>query len=283
MNSDASHQLSLQTDLRQALKNGQLSLHYQPKLDSRTGRIRSAEALLRWQHPERGPVPPAVFIPVAERFGLIQELGHWVIEEACRQLRSWDERGLHLRVAINLSVHQLRQDDLVDRIAAALERHRIDASRLLCEITESMAMEDTQATQRALDGLGRLGVYLSIDDFGTGHSSLSYLRKLPARQLKIDKSFIHDLDADRDARAVVDAVIRLAHALDLSVVAEGVETAAQRDILVELQCDELQGYLIARPLPPDQLMAWTTDQRPPGAPAFSASVFGSAEAPRHAA
>ncbi|MCR5881501.1 bifunctional diguanylate cyclase/phosphodiesterase [Rhizobacter sp. J219] len=283
MNSDALHQLSLQTDLRQALKNGQLSLHYQPKLDSHSGRIHSAEALLRWQHPERGPVPPTVFIAVAERFGLIQELGNWVIEEACRQLRCWDDHGLHLRVAINLSVHQLRQDDLVDRIAAALERHRIDASRLLCEITESMAMEDTQATQRALDGLGRLGVYLSIDDFGTGHSSLSYLRKLPARQLKIDKSFIHDLDTDRDARAVVDAVIKLAHALDLSVVAEGVETEAQRDILVELQCDELQGYLIARPLPPEQLMAWTTDQRPANAPAFSASVFGDDEPHRHAA
>ena len=277
MNSDASQQLSLQSELRQALKAGQLSLHYQPKLERDSGRIHGAEALLRWRHPERGLVPPSDFIPVAERFGLIQDLGNWVIEEACRQLRAWDDAGLHMRVAINLSVHQLRQDDLVDRIAASLARHRIDASRLLCEITESMAMEDTQATQRALDGLGRLGVYLSIDDFGTGHSSLSYLRKLPARQLKIDRSFIHDLDGSRDARAVVDAVIKLAHALELNVVAEGVETEAQRDILFDLQCDELQGFLIARPMPPEQLMSWAEGRRPANAPRFSPSVFDEGE------
>ncbi|MGY4829695.1 putative bifunctional diguanylate cyclase/phosphodiesterase [Sphaerotilaceae bacterium SBD11-9] len=274
MNSDASQQLALQSDLRKALKSGQLSLHYQPKLDRRSGRIHGVEALLRWKHPEQGFVSPAVFIPVAERFGLIQDLGDWVIEEACRQMRAWEDLDLRLRVAINLSAHQLRQDDLVERIGNALARHRIDASRLLCEITESVAMEDTQTTQRALDGLGRLGVFLSIDDFGTGHSSLSYLRQLPARQLKIDRSFISDLASSRDARAVVDAVIKLAHALELSVVAEGVETADQRDILFSLQCDELQGYLIARPMPPEQLAAWAEGQRQAESPAFSITVLG---------
>ncbi|MET0333373.1 MAG: EAL domain-containing protein [Rhizobacter sp.] len=276
MNSGAAQLLGLQADLRRALKEGQLSLHYQPKMDGKTGRFRSAEALMRWTHPVQGPVSPAVFIPVAERFGLINELGNWVIQEACRQLRAWEDQGLHLRVAINLSVHQLRQDDLVARIGDALANHRIDPSRLLCEITESIAMEDIQATQLAFEGLGKLGVFLSIDDFGTGHSSLSYLRKLPARQLKIDRSFIQDLATSRDARAVVDAVIKLAHALELSVVAEGVETTAQQAILLQLGCDELLGFLLARPLRADRLLAWAQGERPDGSPHFSPTVWDDA-------
>ncbi|HEX2010542.1 MAG TPA: bifunctional diguanylate cyclase/phosphodiesterase [Roseateles sp.] len=273
MDAGASEQLTLQNDLRDALQRGQLTLHYQPKFDSRRSQLRGVEALLRWQHPSLGEVAPAVFIPVAERFGLINTLGAWVIEEACRQMRAWIDQGLRMRVAINLSVHQLRQPDLAQRVESALQRNRIDASMLLCEITESVAMEDIAATQRTFDELARIGVFLSIDDFGTGYSSLAYLRQLPARQVKIDRSFIQDLEGSADARAVVDAVIRLAHALDLSVVAEGVETAGQRDILQGLDCDELQGFLFAKAMPPQQLLEWAAGQKPADAPEFSSSMF----------
>ena len=280
MDLGAAEQLGLLNDLRQALHQGQLSLHYQPKFDGRRGQLRGVEALLRWQHPQRGAVPPGLFIPVAERFGLITVLGNWVIDEACRQMRAWLDQGLRMRVAINLSVHQLRQPDLVERIQAALARHRVDAGLLLCEITESVAMEDIGATQHAFEGLARIGVFLSIDDFGTGYSSLAYLRQLPARQLKIDRSFIQDLEASLDARAVVDAVIKLAHALDLSVVAEGVETAGQRDVLLALGCDELQGFLFARAMPAEELSQWAAGRRPAEVPEFSASMFIEEPLPR---
>ena len=273
MDAGAAQQLGLQFDLRQAVAGGQLSLHYQPKFDSRRARLSGVEALLRWQHPLQGNIPPNVFIPIAERSGLINELGNWVIAEACRQMQAWQDQGVHLRVAINLSVHQLRQDDLTNRIARALKDHQVDAAMLLCEITESVAMEDIRTTQQAFEGLSRIGVFLSIDDFGTGYSSLSYLRQLPARQLKIDRSFIHDLETSADARAVVDAVVRLAHALGLSVVAEGVETQGQCSILLQLDCDELQGFLFARPMPADELFAWASGQKPDAAIGFSPSVF----------
>ena len=271
MDIGALEELNLQNDLRHAVELGQLQLYYQPKVDGRDGRLSGVEALLRWNHPERGMILPGVFIPLAERFGLIRGLGDWVIEEACRQIRAWADAGVRLRVAINLSVHQLRQDDLITRIQQALDRYQVEASQLLCEITESVAMEDVKATHRAFDGLGRRGVYLSIDDFGTGYSSLSYLRKLPARQLKIDRSFVKDLEIDSDARAVVDAVVRLAHALGLDVVAEGVECAEQRDILLKLGCDELQGFFFAEPMPADAMLAWANLKRPENAVDFSPS------------
>jgi diguanylate cyclase (GGDEF)-like protein len=273
MNAGALEQLNLQSDLRRALQAGQLSLHYQPKVDARRDRISGVEALMRWQHPERGMVSPAVFIPIAERYGIINELGNWVIDEVCRQMHAWADQGVRMRVAINLSVHQLRQDDIVSRIQQALDHHQVEASQLLCEITESVAMEDIRATQRAFEGLQRIGVYLSIDDFGTGYSSLSTLRQLPARQLKIDRSFVQDLEGSGDARAVVDAVIRLAHALSLRVVAEGVETEGQRDILLSLGCDELQGYFYARPMPAGTLLAWAEGKKPANAVDFAPSVL----------
>jgi diguanylate cyclase (GGDEF)-like protein len=268
----ALEQLSLLNDLRQAIELGQLMLHYQPKVDRR-GRIRGVEALLRWRHPVRGMVSPADFIPVAERFGLIHDLGNWVIDEACRQVRAWADAGLRLRVAINVSAHQLRRNELLSRIEQALARHRVDASQLLCEITESVVMEDVKTTLRVFEALARIGVELSIDDFGTGYSSLAYLRELPARQLKIDRSFVNDLVGSADARAIVDAVIRLAHALGLQVVAEGVETAEQRDVLLSLDCDELQGFFFARPTSAQSLLAWMGDQRPAGTPDFAPSVL----------
>jgi diguanylate cyclase (GGDEF)-like protein len=273
MNDGGVDLLSLQSELRQAIGTGQLTLHYQPKVDGRKGHIRGVEALVRWNHPQRGLLGPGEFIPVAERFGLINALGDWVIQETCRQLREWSRAGAHMRVAINLSVHQLREGSLVTRIQTALQDHGVDPSQLLCEITESVAMEDIVATQRSFEGLARIGVYLSIDDFGTGYSSLSYLRSLPARQLKIDRSFVSDLETSRDARAIVDAVVHLAHAMGLSVVAEGVETEGQRDILLELGCDELQGYFYARPMPANDLLAWTKGHKPEGGVDFSPSTL----------
>lgn len=274
MDAGALEQLSLQNDLRDAIERGQLQLYYQPKVDGEHGQIRGVEALLRWHHPQRGVVSPGVFIPIAERFGLINSVGNWVIDEACRQMRVWADQGLHMRVAINLSMHQLREDDLAERIEKALARNGIEASQMLCEITESVAMEDIKGTQRAFDGLSRIGVFLSIDDFGTGYSSLSYLRQLPARQLKIDRSFVADIETSGDALAIVSAVIRLAHELGLGVVAEGVETKGQRDILLSLGCDELQGYFLARPMPAETLWAWVEGQKPAGAADFSPSVMG---------
>jgi diguanylate cyclase (GGDEF)-like protein len=256
MDAGAVDPLSLQSDLRQAIARGQLSLHYQPKVRGPRAAICGVEALLRWNHPERGMVSPALFIPIAERFGLINSLGDWVVDEACRQMQEWQEAGLRLHVAINLSVHQLRGHAVVDRLARALLRHGIDPDLLMCEITESAAMEDIKVTQGTLEGLRRIGTSLSIDDFGTGYSSLSYLRQLSARQLKIDRSFVRDIEVSDDARAIVDGVIRLSHAIGLTVVAEGVETAGQRDILLALACDEMQGYLFARPMPSAQLIEW---------------------------
>jgi diguanylate cyclase len=256
MDSNPFEALSLQNDLRHAVDRGELMLLYQPKVDSRLGGLSGVEALLRWNHPKLGVISPSVFIPIAERFGVIHRIGSWVIEEACRQCRVWEQGGLRTRMAVNVSAHQLRQSDLVERVEDALRRHRLQASTLLLEITESVAMRDIKATQQCFEDLSRIGVFLSIDDFGTGYSSLSYLRQLRAKELKIDRTFVKDLKSSSDARAVVDAVVRLAHALGLRVVAEGVETEAQRDILLTLGCDELQGYLFARPMPAQQLWDW---------------------------
>jgi diguanylate cyclase len=274
MDLDVREQVEMQTELRLALERHQLKLYYQPKIHGATGQVTGVEALIRWDHPVRGLMSPEIFIPVAERFGLIGHIGNWVIEESCRQIREWLELGLRMRVAVNLSMHQLRQDDLVPRIKRALDVHRIDPALLTFEITESVAMEDTQATMRSFGHLARVGASLSIDDFGTGYSSLAYLRKLPARQLKIDRGFVADIEHSSDALAVVDAVIKLAHALGLKVVAEGVETERQRDVLLGLRCDELQGYLYARPMPAQMLTVWAmNDDDDPRDIEFSHSLF----------
>jgi diguanylate cyclase (GGDEF)-like protein len=273
LDADAQETFELLRDLRHALARDEFELMYQPKIDAKTGLVTAVEALLRWKHPTRGMVPPAVFIPVAERFGLIGAIGDWVISDACRQGREWRDRGLRMRVAINLSAHQMRQDDIADRIANALRRYRIHPSLLTCEITETAAMEDTKATQETFRRLGELGAHLSIDDFGTGYSSLSYLRQLPAEELKIDRSFVMDLEHSPDARAVVDAVVKLAHALGLKVVAEGVENPHQQQVLADMGCDELQGYLFAKPMSARALLMWAMRDRSESA-AFRASLFG---------
>jgi diguanylate cyclase len=274
MEHDARDQLQLQHDLRSALDRNELELYYQPKVHGESGQVTGAEALLRWHHPQRGLVGPDQFIPIAERFGLIGALGGWVLDECCRQMRLWQDQGLRMRVAINLSAHQLRQDDLVERVRTALGRHLIDATLLTFEITETVAMEDTDITRRSLAHLAKVGATVSIDDFGTGYSSLSSLRSLPARQLKIDRSFVSDLDRSSDARAIVHGIISMAHALDLQVVAEGVETERQRDILLALECDELQGFLFARPMPAAKLTLWAMgDDTQFGEMDFRSSIY----------
>ena len=272
MDADAEAQFTLLRDLRKAVAAKEFELFYQPKIDSKSGKVTAVEALLRWKHPTRGVLLPNTFIPIAERFGLIGQLGNWVIEDACRQSRAWRDKGLRMRVAINLSAHQMRQDDIVERITGALEQYKIHPSLLTCEITESAAMEDTKTTQATFRRLGELGTHLSIDDFGTGYSSLAYLRKLPAEELKIDRSFIMDLEHSADARAVVDAVIKLAHALGLKVVAEGVENQRQQAILCEMQCDELQGFLFAKPMSGRALLLWAINDRQETA-VFKPSLF----------
>jgi diguanylate cyclase (GGDEF)-like protein len=268
-------QLELLQDLRRAVSLKQLELYYQPKIHAPSGEITGAEALLRWNHPTRGMVSPGVFIPMAERYGLITQLGSWVIDEACRQARAWRDLGLRMKVAINLSAHQLRQPGLATEIATALATHQINPDLLTCEITETSAMEDVTATVRVLGELDALGVHLSIDDFGTGHSSLSYLRTLPADELKIDRSFVLDLETSEDARKVALAVVNLAKALNLKVVAEGVETESQNRILREMGCDQLQGYLFAKPMSAKAIALWAMEDEGPRAMNFRASVFKS--------
>jgi diguanylate cyclase len=271
--SGAEKQIDLLRDLRVALAQGELQLFYQPKVHAPSGEITAAEALLRWHHPKRGIISPGVFIPIAERFGLIGAIGDWVIGEACRQARIWRDEGLRMRVAINLSVHQLRKSDLSARIAAALAEHGINPQLLTCEITESDAMEDTESTMRIFNALNALGVHLSIDDFGTGYSSLSTLRKMRPGELKIDRSFVLDLESSNDARAVVDAVVKLAKALDIKVVAEGVETEGQAQVLRTLGCDELQGFLYAKPMSAKALGLWAMNDVGPRTMVFRKSLF----------
>lgn len=273
MLNDHREQVELLQDLRGALGRNEFELFYQPKIDAPSGQITGAEALLRWVHPERGMISPMIFIPAAEKYGLINSIGAWVLEEACRQIAAWRKEGLWMRVAVNLSVHQLRQTDLPDRISESLHRHQINPSLLTCEITESVAMEDAAVTRKLFERLAAVGVHISIDDFGTGYSSLSYLRTLPAGELKIDRSFVMDLETSSDARAVVNAVIKLAQALSLKVVAEGVETNGQNQILRSLGCDQLQGYFFAKPMRAKALSLWATQSEGPAHIDFRRSLF----------
>jgi EAL domain-containing protein (putative c-di-GMP-specific phosphodiesterase class I) len=270
---DQRDQAELLRDLRVALARSQLELYYQPKVHAPSAQITGVEALLRWHHPQRGMISPTIFVPMAERAGLINKIGAWVIDEACRQARAWRDQGLRMRVAINLSAHQLRQRELPQYIAAALDRHQINPDLLTCEITESVAMEDTEATARVFDELDAVGVHISIDDFGSGYSSLAYLRKLPAAELKIDRSFVMDIAHSNEARTIAAAVVQLAQALRLKVVAEGVETDEQFQILRQLGCDQLQGFLFAKPMSARALALWAAGEDGTRAVEFSESLF----------
>jgi diguanylate cyclase (GGDEF)-like protein/PAS domain S-box-containing protein len=251
MHARTAQRLQLESQLRQALERGEFLLHYQPKLDLAAGSISGFEALLRWNHPQRGLVPPLEFIPILEDTGLIIRVGEWVIAEVCRQLRAWEAHDLPLPpVAINLSARQLQQDDLVGAVERIVLDAGVDCSLLEFELTESMLMTNPEAAVETLKRIKALGMRLSVDDFGTGYSSLAYLKRFPLDALKIDRTFVRDLPGDLDDAAITRAVIRLAHSLSLKVVAEGVETVEQVRELEKYDCDEIQGYYISRPLPP---------------------------------
>lgn len=256
MDADPLDQLSLQGELRHAIERGELSLHYQPKVGGDRRRIRGVQALPRWQHPQRGPIAPALFVPLAERFGLAGALGQWVLQQACRQMREWIDRGVSMGVALPLSRLQLCEDDLAERIGRELERNGLDPAQLLCEVPESAAMDRAECSQRGFESLARIGVFLSVADFGQGFSSLEGLRRLAAREVKIGQGFVRQLEGSAEARAIVEAAIRLAHALGLHAVAEGVQTQGQCDVLSAFGCDELQGALFAPAMPPAELLRW---------------------------
>ena len=248
MNSKAMELLEIEAGLRKALANHELILHYQPLIDLQSGTIYGLEALLRWNHPTLGVLPPDKFISTAETSGLIIPIGNWVIREACGQAKTWQrDKSLDLLVSVNLSARQFRQPDLIDQVKAALEESRLAPRYLELEITESSAMQDVQQTIRVLNDLKSLGVRISIDDFGTGYSSLTYLKEFPVDTLKLDQSFVRDLITPTDA-AIVSGVIAMAHSMSLKVMAEGVESLGQLDFLKANACDRLQGFLFSRPL-----------------------------------
>ncbi|WP_285423887.1 bifunctional diguanylate cyclase/phosphodiesterase [Pseudomonas sp. efr-133-TYG-103a] len=256
MNTNARNQLQLLQDLRAGLREGQFCLHYQPKFSAGTREPVGAEALVRWNHPQHGLLMPDKFIGLAEKTGLIINIGEWVLNEACRQMRVWYDGGFsHWRIAVNLSALQFCHAGLVDTVARALATHGLPANCLTLEITETTAMNDADASMTVLQKLSDMGVDLSIDDFGTGYSSLMYLKRLPANELKIDRGFVRDLEHDSDDAAIVSAIVALGQALNLRIVAEGVETASQQSFLTRLGCDSLQGYLLGHPLPADRFMA----------------------------
>jgi EAL domain-containing protein (putative c-di-GMP-specific phosphodiesterase class I)/GGDEF domain-containing protein/PAS domain-containing protein len=250
------------TDLRHAVANGELLLHYQPKVDTASGHLVGMEALVRWMHPERGMISPVEFIHVAEDTGMIVAIGRWVLREACRQNAEWQQAGLRpLRVAVNLSARQFHSDSLLDEIDAALSETKLPASSLELEITESMVMEDPERVIGLLDKIRSRGIHLSLDDFGTGHSSLAYLKRFPIDCVKIDRAFIKDIPENTDDVAIARTIVAMAKALDLKTVAEGVETAGQLELLKTMGCDQIQGFFFSRPLPADQFLAFYSNSQ----------------------
>jgi diguanylate cyclase len=256
MNAFARERLQLENGLRRALANREFVLHYQPKVDVRSGRIDSAEALIRWRHPTRGLTMPMDFIPLAEESGLIIPIGEWVLREACRQAYAWQAAGMRpLRVAVNLSARQFKQKNLADVVSTTLSAARLEPHYLELELTESAVMDDPEQSIEILRRLSELGVRISVDDFGTGYSSLSYLRRLPLDKLKIDSAFIREVATSSDDAAIVRAIVSLAHSLHLKVIAEGVETPAQLGFLRDLGCDQYQGYHYSAPVPNNVFVA----------------------------
>lgn len=248
--------LSVEAALRKAIEREELEVHFQPKLSLADGRVVGMEALARWTHPLLGAIPPSQFIPIAEDAGLIAPIGEWVLERSCRHARAWLDRFGPLKVAVNLSGHQVAQPSLKSRVADILERTGLPADHLELELTETVAMADVNGTLRQLKALAELGICLSIDDFGTGYSSFSYLHRFPLNKLKIDRSFVAAADETPRAAAIPMAIVSMAHTLGLSVVAEGIETAPQRETLARAGCDEGQGYYFSRPLPADMFEAY---------------------------
>ncbi|HET9823613.1 MAG TPA: EAL domain-containing protein [Burkholderiaceae bacterium] len=256
----SSARVSLEGNLRRAIERGEFELHYQPKADLRSGRIVGVEALIRWQRAGHGMVPPDEFIGVLEDTGMILQVGAWVIRAACAQLAEWDRAGLPpMRMAVNLSARQLRHQYLSSLVEDSLREHYIDPRRFEIELTESLLMEDTDASRAVLASFRRIGVGLAIDDFGTGHSSLHYLKRFNVDTLKIDKSFVRSLPDSNEDCAIARAVVALGRSMQMRVVAEGVESEAQADALAAMGCDEIQGYLLSRPLAGPEFALWLED------------------------
>jgi diguanylate cyclase len=245
--------VKLESELHEALRNRQFELHYQPKVDTASGHINSAEALIRWRHPQRGLLLPVDFMPVAEECGLLDAIGEWVLCEACRQGRIWQERGPRaLRVAVNLAPSQFRLVDLVGQIRRALDSSGLDPALLEIELTETAVMSDAEESVHILEAISRMGVLVSVDDFGTGYSSMSYLRRFPIDKLKIDRCFVEQMTSRPEDASIVGAIISLAHSLRLKVIAEGVETPEQLQLLAALGCDQYQGFYFSPALLPEK-------------------------------
>ncbi len=252
----SSERLTLVGALRRAIADDELTLHYQPKVDCRTGAVAGVEALVRWQHPQQGLIQPDRFIPLAEQTGLIRPLTRWVLSTAVRQTRAWHDEGLMLSVAVNLSAHDLQDPDLPRWVGEVLQRAGLDAEWLKLELTESALMSDPAQALQVLTELCELGARIAIDDFGTGYSSLGYLKRLPAHEIKIDRSFVADMAAEERDHAIVRSTIDLGHNLGLAAVAEGVEDRRTLELLGGLGCDLAQGFYLSRPLPAASVATW---------------------------
>ena len=254
MDEASSNKMILETMMHKALDNREFELYYQPRMNLMTGALTGLEALIRWKHPEKGWISPAEFIPVAEETGLINPIGEWVLRTACAQNKAWQDAGYPpFSVSVNLSVRQFREQTLVHLIPKVLQETGLDPQYLELEITENISMHNMEYVLSILQEIKKLGVKISMDDFGTGYSSLSYLKKFPIDHLKIDQSFIRDIQHHEEDNSIVKAIIRMAHSLEMIVIAEGVETEAQSSLLREMKCDEIQGFFISKPLPPEHI------------------------------
>nr|WP_318290142.1 GGDEF domain-containing phosphodiesterase [Paraburkholderia sp. BL8N3] len=263
MRSDELERGRLRAQLRSALRYSELLLHFQPKVDLASGAVTGAEALVRWLHPERGLLGPAAFVPLAEQTGLIVQIGDWVIDEACRQLASWHAGGLPVQsISVNVSALQVRRGNLPLSVASALRRWGVPAKCLELELTESMFLDDIDTAVALIDDLRQFGVRLSIDDFGTGYSSLAYLKNLRVDRLKVDQSFVRDMATDPNALAIVKTIVQLGRNLSLAVTAEGVENSEQLEMLRQLGCAEIQGYMISRPVDAASFIAFCQSHEP---------------------
>ena len=257
MNVDTLAQMQLHNQLRTALLHKEFELHYQPQIDLVNGSITGMEALIRWNQPGIGRISPAEFIPAAEASGLIIPIGEWVLQEACKQGQIWNKSGLQaFRVAVNLSALQFKRGNILESVGKALEQSGLPSGMLELELTESILLHDIDTALKTIRNLQALGVHLSIDDFGTGYSSMSYLKKLKVNKLKIDQSFVRDIVTDMDDLAIVRAIIQLGKTMQLRVIAEGVETVDQFQVLQENGCDEGQGYYFCKPLAAAELTGW---------------------------
>ena len=261
INNRSERQLKLEGSLYKALERSEFDVHYQPKVELKTGKIVGAEALLRWSHPELGSISPIEFIPIAEETGWIVPIGEWILKTACQQLQKWQKDVGDLRVAVNLSARQFSQASLQDTMAQIFQQTGIEAKSLELEITESLLMKDIDNAITTLQELQSLGITISIDDFGTGYSSLGYLKQFPFNNLKIDRCFVRNISVNDKNIAITKAIIDMAHNLKLKVIAEGVETQEELDFLREHECDEIQGYLFSRPVPAEELGSLIREDR----------------------